>query len=143
MGMTITEKILAKHAGRARVEPGENIWVDVDVLMTHDVCGPGTFSIFKQQFGNDAKVWDKNKLVIIPDHYIFTKDVYANRNIEILREFAREQDIQYFYDAGSSRYKGVCHIALPSSHDMPTTKHLRLDVKNFGLRPHRLHRRFY
>ena len=48
MGMTITEKILAAHAGKNSVVPGDNIWVDVDVLMTHDVCGPGTFSIFKK-----------------------------------------------------------------------------------------------
>ena len=39
MGMTLTEKILAKASGRTKVEPGENIWVDTDVLMTHDVCG--------------------------------------------------------------------------------------------------------
>ncbi len=113
MGMTITEKILAKHAGRAHVEPGDNIWVDVDVLMTHDVCGPGTISIFKKQFGQKARVWDKEKVVVIPDHYIFTADVHANRNVDILREFVREQDLPYFYDVGTNRYKGVCHIALP------------------------------
>ncbi|MCI0528539.1 MAG: aconitase family protein, partial [Nitrospira sp.] len=113
MGMTITEKILAKHAGRAYVGPGDNIWVDVDVLMTHDVCGPGTISIFKKQFGQKARVWDKEKVVVIPDHYIFTADVHANRNVEILREFVREQGLPYFYDVGTDRYKGVCHIALP------------------------------
>ncbi|HEX9652346.1 MAG TPA: 3-isopropylmalate dehydratase large subunit, partial [bacterium] len=47
------------------------------------------------------------------DHYIFTKDKYANRNVDILREFAREQDLPHFYDVGTARYKGVCHIALP------------------------------
>ena len=113
MGMTLTEKILGRHAGRAHVEPGENIWVDVDVLMTHDVCGPGTIDIFKKQFGSNAKVWDREKVVVIPDHYIFTADVHANRNVEILRDFVREQDLPYFYDVGTDRYKGVCHIALP------------------------------
>ena len=49
--MTLTEKILAKHAGRTSVTPGDNVWVDVDVLMTHDVCGPGTVGIFHEQFG--------------------------------------------------------------------------------------------
>src|SRR5688572_24943405 len=57
-GMTMTEQILAKHAKKARVAPGENVWVDVDVLMTHDVCGPGTIGVFHEQFGRDAKVWD-------------------------------------------------------------------------------------
>ena len=52
--MTMTEHILAAHAGKSSVQPGDNVWVDVDVLMTHDVCGPGTIGIFKQQFGADA-----------------------------------------------------------------------------------------
>jgi 3-isopropylmalate/(R)-2-methylmalate dehydratase large subunit len=111
--MTLTEKVLAKHAGRESVRPGENVWVDVDVLMTHDVCGPGTIGVFKQHFGPDARVWDRDKVVIIPDHYIFTADAMANRNVDMLRAFARDQGLPHFYDVGSDRYKGVCHIALP------------------------------
>jgi 3-isopropylmalate/(R)-2-methylmalate dehydratase large subunit len=111
--MTLTEKILARHAGRDYVAPGENIWVDTDILMTHDVCGPGTIGVFKQHFGKDAKVWDRTKVVIIPDHYIFTADKMANRNVDTLRQFVAEQDLPYFYDVGTAKYKGVCHIALP------------------------------
>ena len=130
MGMTITEKILARHAGRDKVAPGENIWVDVDVLMTHDVCGPGTIGVFKERFGKDAKVWNPEKIVIIPDHYIFTADSRAHRNIEILREFVAEQGIKYYYDPDfikgegmpnpytapeETNYLGVCHVALPQA----------------------------
>jgi 3-isopropylmalate/(R)-2-methylmalate dehydratase large subunit len=111
--MTLTQKILARHAGRDTVEPNENIWVDVDILMTHDVCGPGTIGIFKQHFGKDAKVWDRDKVVIVPDHYIFTQDRMANRNVDVLRQFAAEQGLPHYYDVGTDRYKGVCHIALP------------------------------
>jgi 3-isopropylmalate/(R)-2-methylmalate dehydratase large subunit len=111
--LTLTEKILARHAGRDAVGPGDNIWCDVDVLMTHDVCGPGTIGIFKQHFGKDAKVWDRDKVVIIPDHYIFTADQMANRNVDVLRHFVAEQGLRYFYDVGTPQYKGVCHIALP------------------------------
>src|SRR6516225_5441179 len=111
--MTMTEKILARHAGRDHVQPGENIWVDVDVLMTHDVCGPGTIGVFKKHFGADAKVWDRDKVVIIPDHYIFTADKMANRNVDVLRQFVAEQGLSHYYDVGTDRYKGVCHIALP------------------------------
>ncbi len=111
--LTLTEKILARHAGRDAVRPGDNIWVDADILMTHDVCGPGTIGVFKQQFGKDAKVWDRDKVVIIPDHYIFTADRMANRNVEVLRQFVAEQGLPYFYDVGTPKYKGVCHIALP------------------------------
>jgi 3-isopropylmalate/(R)-2-methylmalate dehydratase large subunit len=128
-GMTMTEKILAKHAGRDRVEPGENVWVDVDVLMTHDVCGPGTIGIFHEKFGRNAKVWDPMKVVVIPDHYIFTADEKCHRNVQILRDFVREQGLKYYYDPEfvknepgmpnpykdptKTNYKGVCHKALP------------------------------
>ena len=120
MGMTITEKILAAHSGVDSVQPGDNIWVDVDVLMTHDVCGPGTIGIFKQQFGENSKVWDKEKVVIIPDHFVFTADPHAKRNLDILRDFVGEQDLPYFYDVGTENYKGVCHIALAQEgHNRP------------------------
>ena len=111
--MTLTEKILARAAGRDHVNPNDNIWVNVDVLMTHDVCGPGTIGVFHKHFGRDAKVWDREKVVVIPDHYIFTKDAMANRNVDVLRQFVKEQDLPYYYDVGTDRYKGVCHIALP------------------------------
>jgi 3-isopropylmalate/(R)-2-methylmalate dehydratase large subunit len=113
MSMTLTEQILAKAAKKDCVAAGDNIWVDVDVLMTHDVCGPGTIGIFHKEFGKDAKVWDREKVVIIPDHYIFTKDAMANRNVDVLRQFVKEQDLPYYYDVGTEHYKGVCHIALP------------------------------
>ncbi len=119
MAMTMVEKILAKASGKSTVTPGENIWVNVDVLMTHDVCGPGTIGIFKKEFGENAKVWDREKIVLIPDHYIFTADERANRNVDILRDFAQEQNIKYFYDIidrsnfkANPDYKGVCHVAL-------------------------------
>ncbi len=130
--MTLTEKLLARAGGKARVAPGENVWVKVDVLMTHDVCGPGTIGVFHREFGRAAKVWDPSRIVIIPDHYIFTADALSNRNVDILREFVREQGIRWFYDViddangawkfdaakgplkrqyGAS-FAGVCHTAL-------------------------------
>ncbi len=112
MKMTITEKILAKAAKRKSVTAGENVWLDVDVLMTHDVCGPPTFAIWKKEFGEKAEIWDKEKVVIFPDHYIFTKNPHANRNVDLLRQFASEHSLPNYYDIGSDRYKGVCHIAL-------------------------------
>lgn len=112
MGMTITEKIFAKASGAKIVTPGESVWLNVDTLMTHDVCGPPTIAIWKEEFGENAKIWDKDKLVIFPDHYIFTANKHANRNIDILRQFASEYQIDNYYDVGTDRYKGVCHIAL-------------------------------
>lgn len=54
--MTATEKILANASEKTKLTPGENVWVKADVLMTHDVCGPGTIGIFKKEFGQNAKV---------------------------------------------------------------------------------------
>jgi 3-isopropylmalate/(R)-2-methylmalate dehydratase large subunit len=132
--MTLTEKLLARASGKDRVTAGDNVWVETDVLLTHDVCGPGTIGVFKREFGKNAKVWDKNKIVIIPDHYIFTADSLSNRNVDILRDFVREQGLPYFYDViddpnghwifdksrgqlkkqFGARYAGVCHTALPA-----------------------------
>ncbi|XAM01166.1 aconitase family protein [Phycisphaeraceae bacterium D3-23] len=129
--MTMTEKILAAHAGRQDVTPGDNVWVDVDILLTHDVCGPGTLGIFEKEFGKDARVWDNERLIIIPDHYIFTADEKCHRNVQILRDFVKKQNIKYYYDPDflntefgsgfpsayrdpkNTTYKGVCHKALP------------------------------
>jgi 3-isopropylmalate/(R)-2-methylmalate dehydratase large subunit len=111
--MTITEKILARESGASLVSPGDNIWVNAGILLTHDVCGPGTIGIFQREFGESAKVFDPEKVVILPDHYIFTADEKAHRNVDILRAFAKEQRLPYFYDPGTDRYCGVCHVALP------------------------------
>ena len=82
--------------------------------MTHDVCGPGTIGIFKQHFGKDAKVWDREKVVIIPDHYIFTADAMANRNVDVLRAVRRRsRSCRTSTTSAPTSYKGVCHIALP------------------------------
>ena len=126
--MTMTEQILAAHAGKASVEPGENVWVNCDILMTHDVCGPGTIGIFKKEFGEHAEPWDKERIVIIPDHYIFTADEKCHRNIQTLRDFVAQHNLKYYYDPDfvnssgmpspyldptKTNYKGVCHKALP------------------------------
>lgn len=113
MGMTITEKILARHSGRSQVRPGEIVWVEVDVLMTHDVCGPASIGIFHERFGTEAKVFDAGKVVVLGDHYIHTKDEKCLRNVDVLRDFVKEQGIRYFYEPGTESYRGVCHVALP------------------------------
>jgi 3-isopropylmalate/(R)-2-methylmalate dehydratase large subunit len=87
--------------------------VAADILLTHDICGPGTIGIFEREFGKDARVWDRDKVVIIPDHYIFTADTKAHRNVDLLREFVARQNLPHYYDPGTPRYRGVCHLALP------------------------------
>ena len=116
-GQTITEKILdanTDHAATAKLN-GNGKVVEVDLLLTHDVCGPPTAEIFKREFGKHARVWDPKKVVIIPDHYIYTKDATAARNVQEMRDFAKEQSITNFYDFGTPNYRGVCHVALPEA----------------------------
>lgn len=130
--MTLTEKILARASGSATVSVGQTVLVNVDVLMTHDVCGPGAIGVFYKEFSKSARVWDPDRVVIIPDHYIFTADEKSNRNVDTLREFANAQGIKYFYDViddakgkwrfdpsggplqcrHGGRFAGVCHVAL-------------------------------
>jgi len=136
MGMTITEKILARHAGRDSVSPGENIWCDVDVLMSNDIIAPQMIGVFEEQFGPHAKVWDTDKVVMIPDHYVFTADPKAHRNIDIMRDFVRRKGIKHYYDTdfmppgfegmptpydpAETTYAGVCHVTLPQkAHTRP------------------------
>ena len=128
--MTITEKILARAAGKATVAPGESVWVKADVLLTHDVCGPGTIGVFKREFGDEAKVFSKDGIVIMPDHYIHTKDEKAHRNIDIDRAFVKEQGLPHFYDPGTPGYVGVCHVGLPEK------GHVRPGMVIFGTDSH-------
>ncbi|WP_244634698.1 aconitase/3-isopropylmalate dehydratase large subunit family protein [Erwinia persicina] len=92
--------------------PGEIVWAKVDILMSHDPCTPGVASVFKKEFGAQAKVWDAGRFIMIPDHFVYSADPQANQNIRIMREFAKEQNITHFYDVGTPQYKGVCHIGL-------------------------------
>ena len=69
--MTMTEKILARHSDNTHVAPGQNIWTNVDKLMTHDVCGPGTFGIFQREFGENAQVHCLWNMVIRQERALF------------------------------------------------------------------------
>lgn len=120
MNQTLSQKILAKASNKKNVGNGEVVWTKVDILMTHDPCSPGVIGIFKREFGEKAKIWDTERHVMIPDHFIFTADAKANANIRLMRQFAKEQGHKYFYDVGTTNYKGVCHIALAQEgHNRP------------------------
>lgn len=108
MGMTLTEKILAAHAGMDAVKPGMIVEARVDVAMAHDVTGPIAIEEFRK--AGARRVFDRHRIVLVCDHFTPSKDIEAARNCKILREFAREQDIRHFYDGGSA---GICHVLLP------------------------------
>ncbi len=108
MGMTITEKILAAHAGKNAVEPGELIEANVDLVLGNDITAPIAIKEFKDL--GIKKVFDNEKIALIPDHFTPNKDIKSAEQVKVLREFAREQNIRHFYDVGRV---GVEHALLP------------------------------
>lgn len=108
MGMTITEKILAAHAGRDTVEPGDLIEARVDLVLGNDITAPIAIKEFRE-LGID-RVFDSEAVALIPDHFTPNKDIKSAEQVRILREFAREYGIVHFYDVGRV---GVEHALLP------------------------------
>lgn len=108
MGMTISEKILAAHAGKERVEPGELIEAKVDLVLGNDITAPIAIKEFEDL--GVSKVFDNEKIALIPDHFTPNKDIKSAQQVKILREFARKYNIVHFYDVGRV---GVEHALLP------------------------------
>ncbi len=108
MGMTITEKILAKATGRDAVSPGDLIDARIDVVMCHDVTTPPAISMLKEH-GID-RVFDPDKIVVTPDHFQPAKDIKSAELHKRLDTWAREKKIKYYYRLGRA---GVCHALLP------------------------------
>lgn len=105
--MNITEKILAKAAGKKVVHPGEIIDANLDMVMIHDLTGPLAVESFKKI--GTPRVWDNKKVVIILDHQIPAESVKAAELHRTMRNFAKEQGIK-IYDVGRG---GICHQVMP------------------------------
>ncbi len=106
--MTITEKILARHAGLKEVEPGELINAKVDIALGNDITAPIAIAEFRK--AGTKKVFNRNKVVLVPDHFTPNKDIKSANQCKVLREFAVEQGITHYYDGGDV---GVEHALLP------------------------------
>jgi 3-isopropylmalate/(R)-2-methylmalate dehydratase large subunit len=108
MGMTITEKILARAAGVDRVAPGQLVDANIDVVMCHDVTTPPAISMLVAK-GID-RVFDPDKIVVTPDHFQPAKDVQSAELHKRLDEWAKRHGIKHYYKLGRA---GVCHALLP------------------------------
>lgn len=106
--MTITEKILARASGRDRVEPGELIMAGVDLAMANDITAPLAIDAFRKI--GVAEVWDRDKVALVPSHFVPAKDVASAQLSMRMREFAREQEITHYFEIGRA---GIEHILLP------------------------------
>ena len=113
---TIAEKILARASGKGEVEAGEIVMADIDIAMIHDLTGPLAVESFNK-IGTE-KVWDPSKIVIPFDHQVPADSLDSANNHIFMRKFAKEQNIEHFYDVN----EGICHQVLPEKgHVLPGT----------------------
>ena len=108
MGMTMTQKILAAHSGQGSVKAGQLIQANLDLVFGNDITSPHAIKEF-YRIGVD-KVFDKGKVAIILDHFTPNKDIKAAEQCKMIRQFAREKEIENFYDVGEM---GIEHVLLP------------------------------
>jgi len=108
VGMTITEKILCEHTDFAEVYPGLLINARVDIALGNDITAPIAIAAFRKAGG--LKVFDRDKIALIPDHFTPNKDIDSAEQCKVLREFAREQEITHYYEVGEV---GIEHALLP------------------------------
>ena len=108
MGQTITEKILAAHAGRDTVSPGDIITCKVDLAMANDVTAPTAASAFAKM--GAPTVWDRHKIALVASHFAPAKDIASAKLMSRMRAFAVEHDIEHYFEIGRG---GIEHILLP------------------------------
>lgn len=108
MGMTMTQKILAAHAGLESVKAGQLIEANLDLVLGNDITTPVAVNEFKK-FGTD-KVFSKSQIAIVPDHFTPNKDIKAAEQVKYIREFAQKMDIENFFEVGEM---GIEHCLLP------------------------------
>jgi len=108
MSMTISEKILAAHAGRSDLQPGELLEVTVDFALGNDITAPFAIEAFRQ--AGAQKVFDVDRIALIPDHFTPNKDIASAMQAKVVREFAEEQSLPHYYEVGRM---GIEHALLP------------------------------
>lgn len=108
MGMTMTQKILAAHAGVESVKAGQLIEAKLDLVLGNDVTTPVAVKEFNK-IGVD-KVFDKSKVAIVPDHFTPNKDIKSAEHCKIIREFAQEKEIENYFEVGQM---GIEHCLIP------------------------------
>jgi 3-isopropylmalate/(R)-2-methylmalate dehydratase large subunit len=105
---TITQKILAAHCGQDYLEPGELILAKVDIALANDITAPLAIRAFHK--AKAKQVFDKERVVLVNDHFAPNKDIASANHCQTLRNFAKEQNLTHFYDGGEM---GVEHALLP------------------------------
>ena len=106
--MTITEKILASHAGVDLVRPGEMVQVKVDLALANDITAPLAINVFNEL--GVKTVFDRHKVALVQDHFVPNKDIPSAEQAKVMKEFALEHRVTHYFDLGDS---GIEHVILP------------------------------
>ncbi len=109
MGMTLTEKILARHAGLDRVSPGEIINAKVDLVLANELSAAVAIAAFRNLKGA-TRVFDHSKIALVEDHFVPANNAQSAKLAQLMKEFAAEQQIENFFDVGRG---GIEHVVLP------------------------------
>ncbi len=109
MGMTITEKILARHAGLQEVRPGDIINARVDLVLANELSAAVAIASFRKMKGA-TKVFDKDKIALVEDHFVPAKDAQSAMLAKLMKDFAAQENITHFFDVGRG---GIEHVVLP------------------------------
>ena len=108
MGMTMSQKILAAHAGLDQVKAGQLIEADLDLVLGNDITSP--VAIHEMDKMNQKSVFDKDKIALVMDHFIPNKDIKSAENCKCCRDFACKHEITNYFDVGQM---GIEHALLP------------------------------
>ena len=108
MGMTMTQKILAAHAGLEKVEAGQLIEANLDLVLGNDITSP--VAIKEMEKMNLNEVFDKDKIALVPDHFVPNKDIKSAEHCKCVREFALKNKITNYFEVGKM---GIEHALLP------------------------------
>ncbi|NVM22582.1 MAG: 3-isopropylmalate dehydratase large subunit [Desulfobacterales bacterium] len=108
MPKTITEKILAAHAGREAVAPGELISVRIDMALANDITAPIAIEIFEAS--NVTSIFDPERVALVPDHFVPNKDIRSAKQVQMMRRFAKKYGVKHFFELGEM---GIEHVLLP------------------------------
>ena len=108
MPQTITEKILAAHAGRESVVPGELLSVRIDLALANDITAPIAIELFEKS--RVSTVFDPERIALVPDHFVPNKDVRSAEQVQVVRRFAKKYGVKYFFELGEM---GIEHVLLP------------------------------
>ncbi|MEL6579662.1 MAG: aconitase/3-isopropylmalate dehydratase large subunit family protein [Cyanobacteria bacterium J06621_12] len=114
---TMAEKMLAQASGNEYVQPGEVVFAQVDLAMSHDAIAAPVFELFRANFGENRQIWDASKVVLVADHFIQVNDIrvdpQATKLYQGMVDFAHQYGCQLFDLVSPGEASGICHVLLP------------------------------